>query len=46
MTRPPNFRMFPTYADLRRRKKVVTAFGTGLGVGIMLASLVLILVFP
>ena len=44
--RPPDFRMIPTYADIQRRKKVVTAFGTGLGVGIMLASSILILVFP
>ena len=46
MYRPPDFTMFPTYADLQRRRKTVTAFGLGLGVGTMLGVIAAVLLLP
>lgn len=44
--RPPNFQMLPTYADLQRRRKTVTAFGMGLGVGTMLGVIIAVIFLP
>ena len=44
--RPPDFKMSPTYTDIRRRRQIVTAFGASVGIGIMLGVIAAVLFLP
>lgn len=44
--RPPDFVLIRNRMEARRRKALVTAAGTGFGLGIMLASIIVNLLLP